>query len=174
MIIENDFNGNGNAGYYQIDLQRSAGFHIVGNQMYAGKLGDLRAEKAGALIVRGNNFDGSSNEPINGNVRQVVIEAGGWGTCVISGNLFHNHATSGENWTMLQINTSVSDSISVTRNVFNSLNFEATPWTVSGSGKDTIVFSGNSVQGNRQGTLIPSDDYDYKIDDAFTADYPHK
>ena len=107
--------------------------------------------------MRGNNFDGSSNEPINGNVRQVVIEAGGWGTCVISCNLFHNHATTGENWTMLQINTSVSDSISVTGNVFNSLNFEATPWTVSGSGKDTIVFSGNSVQGNRQGTLIPSE-----------------
>ncbi len=157
MIIENDFNSNGNAGYYQIDLQRSAGFHIVGNQMYAGKLGDLRAEKAGALIVRGNNFDGSSNEPTDGNVRQVIIEAGGWGTCVVSGNLFHNHANTGENWTMLYINTSVIDSISVTGNVFNSLNFEATPWNVSGSGKDTIVFSGNSVQGNRKGTIIPSE-----------------
>lgn len=157
MIIENDFNSNGSLGYYQIDLQRSAGFHIVGNQMYAGKLGDLRAKGAGALIVRGNNFDGSSNEPIDGNVRQVIIEAGGWGTCVVSGNLFHNHANTGENWTMLYINTSVIDSISVTGNVFNSLNFDATPWTVSGSGKDTIVFSGNSVQGNRQGTLIPSE-----------------
>ena len=100
----------GNAGYYQIDLQRSAGFHIVGNQMYAGKLGDLRAEKAGALM-RGNNFDGSSNEPINGNVRQVVIEAGGWGTCVISGKIL-----TGENWT-------IPGDISV-GNVFNSLNFE--------------------------------------------------
>jgi len=156
MIYENDFNGNGSSGYYQIDLERSAGFHIVGNQMYAGKLGDLRAKAAGALLVRGNNFDGTSNEPIDGRVRQVVIEAGGWGTCVISGNLFHNHATEGGDWTMLDIGTTVSDSITVTGNVFNSLNIEATPWLVSGSGKDTVVFSGNAVQNGRSGTVIPS------------------
>ena len=146
MIYENNFNGNGSLGYYQIDLQRSAGFHIVGNQMYAGKVGDLRAMGAGALIVRGNNFDGSSNTPVDGRVRQVVIQAGGWGSCVIAANLFHNHAKKGGPWTMLHMAAHAKDAISVSGNVFRSEQIEATPYTVAGKGKDSVVFSGNAIQ----------------------------
>lgn len=146
MINDCFFNHNGSLGFYQIDLERSAGFHIVGNQMYAGALGDLRALAAGALIVRGNNFDGSCNAPVDGRVRQVVIRGGGWGTCVISANVFHNHAKEGGAWTMLDIATHAEDSISVCGNVFRSEQIEATPYTVSGKARDSVVFQGNAIQ----------------------------
>lgn len=146
MIYENNFNGNGSKGFYQVDLQRSAGFHVVGNQMYDGKFGDLRALQAGALLVRGNNFDGSSNSPVDGRVRQVVIRAGGWGSCVISANLFHNHAKEGKAWTMLDITTDIDDGISVCGNVFRSEQIEATPFAISGRAKDSVVLCGNAVQ----------------------------
>ena len=144
MIHNNDFNGNGELGFYQIDLERSAGFHIVGNQMYAGKIGDLRALGAGALIVRGNNFDGSSNTPVDGRVRQVMIRGGGWGSCVVSANLFHNHAKEGGDWTMLDLTSHAKDSISVTGNVFRSEQIRATPYVVHGQAKESVVFQGNA------------------------------
>ena len=146
MIYENNFNNNGSKGFYQIDLERSAGFHVVGNQMYSGKFGDLRALGAGALLVRGNNFDGSSNTPVDGRVRQVVIKAGGWGSCVISANLFHNHTKEQRPWTMLDITTHAKDAISVSGNVFRSEQIEATPYTVIGKAKDSVVFHGNAIQ----------------------------
>jgi len=146
MIFDNYFNRNGSLGFYQIDLERSAGFHIVGNQMYAGTLGDLRASGVGALLVRGNNFDGTCNTPVDGRVRQVVIRGGGWGSCIISANLFHNHAREGGDWTMLDIVTHAEDSISVTGNVFRSELIEATPYVVSGQAKDSVIFQGNAVQ----------------------------
>ena len=146
MIFDNYFNRNGSLGFYQIDLERSAGFHIVGNQMYAGTLGDLRASGAGALLVRGNNFDGTCNTPVDGRVRQVVIRGGGWGSCIISGNLFHNHANEGGPWTMLEITSHADDSVTVSGNVFRSERIEATPYVVTGRAKETVVFSGNAVQ----------------------------
>ena len=153
MIFENNFNGNGDLGYYQIDLQRSAGFHIVGNQMYAAKLGDLRAPNVGALLVRGNNFDGTANQPVDGTVRQVVIGGGGgWGTCVITGNLFHNHVArdakpDGE-WIALSVASHADNAIAVTGNVFRSQQIEVTPYVVVGRAKETVVVSGNALPGS--------------------------
>jgi len=147
MIFDNYFNRNGEQGFYQIDLERSAGFHIVGNQMYSGKLGDLRALQAGALIVRGNNFDGSNNEPLDdGRVRQVIIKGAGWGSCIINGNLFHNHAKEGGEWTMLEIHSNAKDAICVSGNVFRSERIKAKPYETYGREKSSIIFQGNALQ----------------------------
>lgn len=124
MFIRNSiFNGNGSSGFYQIDLQRSAGFQIVGNQMYGGALGDLRALGAGPLIVALNNFDGTTNGPTEGIVRQVLISAGGWETAAVYGNIFHTHARSlngAREWHQLEIRAKDVGTISVTGNVFKS------------------------------------------------------
>lgn len=151
FIVDCEFNGNGRNGGYQIDLERSAGFHIKGNQMYRGGLGDVRALQAGALIVSHNHFDGTENEPTGATVRQVYVEAGGWGNMIISNNLFHTHRTTSngvEAWNQLEIVSQAATGIIVSGNsFFSQWNRDTNSIVTRGDGARHIAVSGNGYGG---------------------------
>lgn len=165
FITDCVFNGNGGAGYYQIDLERSAGFHIRGNHMYRGHLGDLRALGAGALIVSANNFDGTDNQPRSGEVRQVEIEAGGWANVIVMGNLFQAHRVSApdvKRWIQLEVRSKSKSSIAIASNNFNSqMRGGAESIVQFGSAPSQIEVTGNAYGGTsrpptqRAGTQAP-------------------
>ncbi|WP_289027924.1 hypothetical protein [uncultured Paraglaciecola sp.] len=120
MIYANNFNANGKVGYYQIHLERSAGFQIYANQMYAGHLGDISASKASAFFLRDNNFDGSKTIGKENEINQVIVETSGWGTAIISGNIFHEHGKNKTQRTMLKLLTTKQSKVIVSNNIFKS------------------------------------------------------
>ena len=153
FIVDNVFNGNGGAGNYQIDLERAAGFHIKGNQMYRGYLGDIRAKGAGALIVALNHLDGTDNNPVDGVLRQVVIETGGWGNVIVANNLFHAHRPADPSitsWHQLDVaaHSSAGTGVAITGNSFYATFAKGASAIVRrGPGADKIVASANAVGG---------------------------
>jgi len=147
FILDSIFNANGASGFYQIDLERSAGFHIMNNQLYGSPTGDLRAKGAGSLKILGNDFDGSANINKGGIVESVVITAGGWGTVIITGNTFHIQATSlsgSSNWVMLSLTENAHSGMAVTGNSFYSSSIPVKSVVVGGRFPTTITESGNS------------------------------
>ena len=48
---------NGAAGHYQVEAERSAGFHFVENQIYSGYRSDVYLANFARTVVRGNHFD---------------------------------------------------------------------------------------------------------------------
>lgn len=144
------FHRNGTAGYYQIDLERAAGFHIKGNQMYRGHLGDIRALGAGAMIIALNHLDGTDNNPVEGVVRQVYIETRGWGNAVITSNLFHAHrkqAADVRRWHCLEVQANSSGGVVVSGNSFHSAFEQGASIVRSGPAAGSIVVEGNSYGG---------------------------
>lgn len=149
FIVNCVFNGNGSSGFYQIDLERSAGFHIKGNQMYRGHLGDIRALGAGALIIALNHFDGTQNQPVDGVVRQVYVQTGGWGNVVITGNLFNMHNalvnSTVKRWVQLVIDALVDSSIAVTGNSFYARSpIDVRTMLVGGKAKKKVLSRNNA------------------------------
>lgn len=151
FVVDCVFHRNGTAGYYQIDLERAAGFHIKGNQMYRGHLGDIRALGAGAMIVALNHFDGTDNTPIEGIVKQVYIETRAWGNVVINGNLFHSHrrqSANARNWHCLEVQANSPGGVIISGNSFLSA-FEpnATSIVRKGPAAGSIVVNSNAYGG---------------------------
>ena len=153
FITDNVFNSNGRSGFYQIDLERSAGFHIKGNQMYRSHSGgDLRALKAGALIVALNNFTGKLGEDRRDVSRQVYVETRGWGNAIINGNLFHalqNAEGPESTWHQLELDVQAGSSVIVSGNSFYSDSNAKVVRSISrlGAGKDAVIISGNTYGG---------------------------
>lgn len=158
FVVDCVFHFNGTAGYYQIDLERAAGFHIKGNQMYNGHLGDIRALGAGALIVALNHFDGTGNNPVDGVLRQVVVETGGWGNVVIANNLFHTHRRTDPavtDWRQLEIASHAKSGVSITGNSFYaSFDYGVSGLVRRGPGADSIAVSGNAFGGTSREVTI--------------------
>ena len=148
FIVDSVFNGNGKADFYQIDLERAAGFHIKGNQMYRGYLGDIRALRAGALIIAFNHLDGTDNRAVGGIVKQVQVQLGGWGNIVIAGNLFHSHRqldAEVKSWRQLDVYASKQSGVTIAGNSFVS-EFQAGADSIflQGAGASAVSLSGNA------------------------------
>lgn len=151
FVVDCVFHRNGSSGFYQIDLERAAGFHIKGNQMYRGHLGDIRALGAGAMMMALNHLDGTENIAVDATVRQVLIETAGWGNVVITGNLFHAHRKSDasvKRWHQLELVAHASTGIVVSGNSFTcDLDSGATAIVRRGAGANAIAEYGNAVGG---------------------------
>lgn len=141
-ILDNVFNTNGGATYWQADFERSPGVIFSRNKVFgvtdaASTTGNLRLLKAGGSTVEANNFDGGSDSVNAGTVKTVLISAAGFGTITITGNQFKNDATSlgvSTAATLLDIAQSVTRPIAVTGNDFLSTTIAVTSIAYSGAG----------------------------------------
>ena len=153
-IQDSQFNGNGGAGYYQIDLQRGAGFAIRHNSTYGGvtgTLGEMRVLQGGVMVVSDNYFDTTGDQAASGTINAVTISDGGFGAITITNNVFSNQASGlggAAGLTMLQIGNNTGNGISVTGNTFFSQTIAVTPTQRTGSSPAAIKFANNTYMGN--------------------------
>lgn len=149
LVYDCTFHRNGSAGFYQIDLERSAGFQIRSNKMYNGFRGDIRALGAGGLIIALNNCEGTGNHPENGIARQIYIEMSGWGHAIITGNLLHIHTKQAydvRSWRQIEIlANSVTAALVSSNSLSSEFEGETRPIYVNGPSKAAIVIQGNAI-----------------------------
>lgn len=91
-MLYNRVEGKGGDGYRRLELERGAGFQIVGNVFTnASAIGNLMVRGYGATNVCDHFFDGTGLDPEGGTVSSVDIEnMGGWGTLIFYGDCLTN------------------------------------------------------------------------------------
>lgn len=81
---------NGTDGYYQIEAERSAGFHLRGLQMYSDYKGNLKLDRASRTMVSGCQFDIYAVQASASTVyANVSIGQGVESGVILTGNQFH-------------------------------------------------------------------------------------
>lgn len=155
-IVDNVFSGNGDLGFFQVDLERSSGFFILNNKFFNAPYGDVRALKAGGFFLRGNHFNTTRAKVLEPArcVCPIVVSTpygGGYGSLVISDNIVHNHLSADDRlhhedlWKLMSIRMNNQLGVAaVSGNVFMSNSLPAIAISVSGQFANRVNQSGNA------------------------------
>ena len=98
MVTGCAFNGNGQAGYAQIESQRFAGWTIVDSRTYGGWFSEIKAYGADKAQIVSCNFELNVNGATNSGANYACIDIrykSNNGDVVVSGNVFSLNPTAG-------------------------------------------------------------------------------